>query len=342
VSSTMSMKQHDLDCGVFTVSLDFELYWGLRDHVSLDGYRRNLLGARTAVQRLLDLFREYEIHATWAVVGFLLFERREELLQALPSQLPRYKNETLSPYNHIAKVGTREADDPLHFAPSLVRAIAATPHQEIGTHTFSHYYCLEEGQDVESFKADLQAAIAASERFGVRPRSLVFPRNQFSPEYLAACRSLGIEACRTNQGFWAYYAVPQRGNNLIRRTLRFLDSYFSVAPHTVYSPKEIGSDFPRLIPASRFLRPYSHRLRALEPLRFRRIAAELSEAAMTKKIYHLWWHPHNFGVHAEENFAFLRRILEHYRGLSDRHEMVTLNMGEIAAGVAEPAGGVPC
>lgn len=336
------MAQHDLDCGVFTVSLDFELYWGLRDHVSLDGYRRNLLGTPSAIRRLLDLFEEYEIHATWAVVGLLLFDGREELLDAIPSQVPHYRNATLSPYHHTGKVGTSEAEDPLHFAPSLVRAIAATPHQEIGTHTFSHYYCLEEGQDVGSFEADLQAAIAASRRFGVRPRSLVFPRNQFSPEYLAACRSKGIEACRTNQSFWAYRAVPQRGNNLIRRTLRLLDSYLRVARHTVYSPKEIGSNFPRLIPASRFLRPYSHRLRALEPLRFRRIAGELSEAAMVRKIYHLWWHPHNFGVHGEENFAFLRRILEHYRELSQRYGMVSLNMGEIATGVTELAGGVLC
>lgn len=342
MNSVANMKQRNLDCGIFTISLDFELYWGLRDHVSMSEYRSNLLGARRAIPKLLSLFEEYEIHATWAVVGFLMFDGRKELLEAMPNLQPGYKNEKLSPYHHIVKVGNGEADDLLHFAPSLVRAIAATPHQEIGTHTFSHYYCLEEGQDIESLVADLRAAIAACGRFGVRPRSLVFPRNQFSPESLAVCRSLGIEACRTNQNFWAYHAVPQRGNNLIRRVLRLLDSYFKVAPHTVYSPKEIGSDFPRLIPASRFLRPYSHRFRVLEPLRFRRIAAELSEAAMTKKIYHLWWHPHNFGVHAEENFAFLRRILEHYRELSGHHEMVSLNMGEIAASVAKPAGVVLC
>jgi peptidoglycan/xylan/chitin deacetylase (PgdA/CDA1 family) len=337
-----NVNEHGLDCGVFTISLDFELYWGLRDHVSLDAYRENLLGARAAIPKMLRLFEEYEIHATWAVVGFLLFDGREELLNALPSLLPGYKNEALSPYLHIAQTGTSEADDPIHFAPSLVRAIAATPHQEIGTHTFSHYYCLEEGQAIESFEADLRAAVAASERFGVRPQSLVFPRNQFTPSCLRACRSLGIEACRTNQNSWAYHAVPQRGNNLIRRTLRFLDSYFRLASRTVYPVDEIGSDIPRLIPASRFLRPYSRRLRALEPLRFRRVASELSEAALTKKVCHLWWHPHNFGVHTDENIAFLRRILDHYRELSQRYAMVSLNMGELASAVTEPAGGVLC
>lgn len=336
------MNKAILDRGVFTISLDFELYWGIRDHVPLESYRDNILGARTAVQRLLRVFEENGIHATWAVVGFLFFDGREELVAALPRILPMYKDKKLSPYQHIASTEATEACDPFHFAPSLVREIAATPHQEIGTHTFSHYYCLEEGQDAGSFEADLRAAMAASGRFGIRSRSLVFPRNQFSPEHLAVCRSLGIEACRTNQDFWAYYAVPQRGNTAIKRVLRFLDSYLRVVPHTAYSPKEIGSELPRLIPASRFLRPYSRRLRTLEPLRFKRIATELSEAAIMKNIYHLWWHPHNFGIHAEENFDFLRQILDHYRELSHRYGMVSLNMGEISSGVAELAGGALC
>ena len=32
--------------GSFVISLDFELYWGVRDTVDLDSYRASLLGAR--------------------------------------------------------------------------------------------------------------------------------------------------------------------------------------------------------------------------------------------------------------------------------------------------------
>ena len=51
----------------------------------------------------------------------------------------------------IARIGPNERQDPYHFGLSLVRRIKDCPHQEIGTHTFSHYYCLEDGQTPEHF-----------------------------------------------------------------------------------------------------------------------------------------------------------------------------------------------
>lgn len=319
--------------GVFMVSLDFELYWGLRDHVLLDRYRHNLLGARTAVTRLLELFSRYGIHATWAAVGFLFFDGREDLLAALPSQIPKYREQRLSPYNCLQTLGSSEAADPIHFAPSLLRTIAAARDQEVGTHTFSHYYCLAEGQDVQTFDADIAAAVAAAERFGLRLRSLVFPRNQFATAYLDVCRRWGIEACRANHTFWAYRAVSQGAESQARRMLRILDSYFRIAPHTTYAVNEIVPGPPCRIPASRFLRPCSRRLRGLEPLRFRRIAHEMREAAEKGRVYHLWWHPHNFGARLEENMYFLKRLLNHYQELRDRFGMISLNMGEFAYGL---------
>src|SRR5579862_802407 len=63
--------------GAFVLSLDFELHWGVRDHEPLNGpYRPNLLGAREAIPRLLEMFKRYEISGTWAIVGFLFAESR--------------------------------------------------------------------------------------------------------------------------------------------------------------------------------------------------------------------------------------------------------------------------
>ena len=64
----------------FMVSLDFELLWGVRDHADRDSYGRNVLGGREAIPRMLDLFAAHEIHATWATVGMLFCESRDELL----------------------------------------------------------------------------------------------------------------------------------------------------------------------------------------------------------------------------------------------------------------------
>jgi hypothetical protein len=71
--------------GVLLISLDFELHWGVRDQKTIADYRDNLLGERAAVPALLRIFSEYGMHATWATVGFLFFENREQLLRGLPA-----------------------------------------------------------------------------------------------------------------------------------------------------------------------------------------------------------------------------------------------------------------
>ena len=66
--------------GIFIISLDFELNWGVHDVFPLERYGENLLGAREAIPRMLELFQRFDIHATWATVGMLYFENKKELL----------------------------------------------------------------------------------------------------------------------------------------------------------------------------------------------------------------------------------------------------------------------
>ena len=70
------------------------------------------------------------------------------------------------------------------------------------------------------------------------------------------------------------------------------------------------------ISSSRFLRPYNAKLKFLEPLKLRRIKSAMTHAAKHNKVYHLWWHPHNFGVHTEENFRTLEKIFKTYKKLN--------------------------
>jgi peptidoglycan/xylan/chitin deacetylase (PgdA/CDA1 family) len=310
------------------VSLDFELYWGLRDIVPLERYRANLLGVRQAVPAMLDLFREYEVHATWAAVGALLTEGREDLRRSLPTALPAYQAPQLRPFDALDALGDSEADDPFHFGPSLARAIVETPNQELGTHTFSHYYCLEAGQTEAQFRADLKASQAVTRRFGASATSLVFPRNQDSHAYLEACRGAGITAYRGTPSARAYQARSEASETLARRGLRLADAYLNLTGHHLFSSPVGAAPFD--IPASRFLRPFSPKLAAAEPLRLRRIIGDLDAAAQRGQGYHLWWHPHNFGAHLNENLRFLRGVLEHFSRLRARSEMRSRNMGELA------------
>jgi hypothetical protein len=56
----------------------------------------------------------------------------------------------------------------------------------------------------------------------------------------------------------------------------------------------------------------------------------MEEAARLGAVYHLWWHPHNFGNNVRDNVAFLRRILSHYRHLHRIYGMQSLNMIDVA------------
>lgn len=323
--------------GIFVVSLDFELFWGWRDIRTLDEFKANLIGTRDVMPRLLALFDEYGVRATWATVGLLFFETRDELLAGLPSRRPHYVNADRSPYGHMDGLGEDEAADPFHFGASLVKMIAGADGQEIGSHTFSHYCCLEDGEDVESFRADLQAAVAAAALRGITLKSLVFPRNRFGSEHLAACKSAGITAYRGNPRLRIYRAKSQsEAQAPWRRAARLADSYINISGHNCHRLEEVADDIPFNVPASRYVRPYSRSRKALESLRLRRIQADMAHAAENRLMYHLWWHPEDFGRHVEDNLAFLRHVLEHFVTMRERHGMESLSMGDVADRLVAP------
>jgi len=320
--------------GTFTISLDFELYWGVHDSRPLASYARNLLGARDAIPRMLELFERYEVHCTWATVGLLFFDRKAELMEYLPELRPRYADPALSPYPRIGQIGPNERQDPYHYGLSLIEQIRDCPGQEIGTHTFSHYYCLEpgeteDGQSEATFRADLLAARRAAERLGITPRSLVFPRNQYRADYLETCRAAGLDVVRGNHPAWWFRAESRSEGGLVQRACRLSDDYLPISRRDCLRPQALDGGLVD-VRASRFLRPAPRALRPLEPLRLHRITAGLSRAARHGMIYHLWWHPHNFGADPDYSLRFLERVLEHFRHLTQTYGMRSASMLEIA------------
>ena len=99
----------------FTISLDFELFWGVYDLPYSERYKANVIGGRKAIPLLLNLFKQYGVHVTWATVGMISFERKKDLNNYLPDIYPKYKNKALDPYGHLENVGENEAQDPLPF-----------------------------------------------------------------------------------------------------------------------------------------------------------------------------------------------------------------------------------
>jgi peptidoglycan/xylan/chitin deacetylase (PgdA/CDA1 family) len=327
--------------GAFVVSLDFELMWGVRDHKDKESYGAAILGARKAIPRMLEMFDRNGIRATWATVGMLLCESKDEMLAYAPRQRPTYENPGLSNYSYLDEVGDSEGRDPYYFGYGLVKQINGCPGQEIGTHTFSHYYCLEPGQQSEQFEADLKATIALSRAKGIDTKSIVFPRNQYSHIHLDICQRNGIRTYRGSESSWIYRPGAGTDQHLVRRAARLADSYINLSGHHSGAVSPGSSAMVCNVPSSRFLRPWSSTLRYAERVRVQRILRSMRVAARMNGAFHLWWHPHNFGLHPEENFAVLKTVLDEHSRLSDEYDFKSVNMYDFSE-EASCAGQLSC
>lgn len=316
--------------GVFTISLDFELHWGVFD--KRDRLNRKVCYQNTIsiIPRMLQLFAAYDVHVTWATVGSLFAKDEAEWNGLKPSIQPNYTNKKLSAYNYALQNGL--SDFPwAHFAPNSIEEILKYPGQEVGTHTFSHYYCLEQFISTEAFDADLKAANNAASAFDVQMVSLVFPRNQFNPQNLATCHANGIKVVRSNPSTWFWSPVPDTGTSIFRKIFRTGDAYVPMShirnsfPLTSLTKVK---GLPLQLPASRLLRSWTPKYTIGNNLALRRVLEELKTAAQKNECYHLWWHPENFGDHPEQNLNNLKIILEQYKKLKNRYGMQSWNMGE--------------
>lgn len=317
------------DKGRFIISLDFELFWGVWDVTTKEKYGNNILGVKEVIPELISLFAQYNFKATFATVGFLFARNKAELLASLPGNKPAYSNDSYNVYSReIPAIGNDETDDPYHFGYSLLQQLLPTPH-EISTHTFSHYYCLEEGQCMDEFEADIVAAkkIAAANNIAIC--SIVFPRNQVNEEYLGVLKANGIDAYRGNPTSWIYKPRKFAAEVPFIRLCRLMDTYFPISGYNTHVIKK-ENGLPVNIPASRFLKPYNKNLAWLEKLKLQRILNEMTRAAQKNEVYHLWWHPHNFGINIRENMHNLTVILNHFQWLQKKYGFTNCTMKEAA------------
>jgi peptidoglycan/xylan/chitin deacetylase (PgdA/CDA1 family) len=319
---------------VFTVSLDFELHWGGFEKWPIENYKQYFLNTRDVIPKMLTLFQKHDVHTTWATVGMLFHDSKESLFRASPVKKPTYNSTELSAYKFIEKYGIKdtEKEDPYHYASSLIKQIIATPYQELASHTFAHYYCNEPGQTIEQFRADLRAAQLSATKYEKKLRSLVFPRNQFNEEYLRACYEEGFIAVRDNPRDWFWNIQSTQHESTWKRLNRGIDAYLPIGKRNTYSLQSLqhSPGVPICIPASRLLRPYRAKELFLNDMKIARINSEMERAARSGEIYHLWWHPHNFGRHPKESLDGLTKILDNFSRCVDAYGMKSLSMREVA------------
>lgn len=297
------------------ISIDFEMRWGVHDiyGCNIDGYRANLENVRYIIPKMIQLFRERNIRATWATVGALALDSWDEYFSFAPSP-PIYENNKLTIDPAYADI---DPDGLLHFAPDLVRNIINTPGQELGSHSFSHLYFREKGVTVQDFIADSGTVSSVfSDKFNINPVSLVFPKNQIAFEsILPEC---GIRIWRGNENRWYYESVTTEHRSYTSRLMRL---YESVNPWVNRSnPIDKNVSYSSMF--IRFNLP-----EALWALHIKRLKSEFKSLS-GNNICHIWWHPHNLGKDMNARMSRLERVLDLVAQQCEKSDVHSLNMAD--------------
>lgn len=311
----------------FVISLDFELFWGVAESKTIENYGANVEGVQQAIPAMLALFAKYNVRATWATVGMLMCKDYQQWSDIVPAVMPTYTRDTSSTYSvaHLAKAFPK-----LFFARSLVEQIQATEGQELASHSYSHFYCSDARTTVEQFVADLDCTKIIFDDCGIeQPTSFVFPRNQSQDDYVNALSQAGFTAYRGNQDHWLYHGGSVVPYGIGGRMLRLADSYLPITGHHV-APVSPSDKQLINIPASRFLRPVSGNA-LINTMQLQHLKQGMLAAAKTDGVFHLWWHPHNFGQNTEANLKNLEQLLMYYQTLNQKYGLYSMSMKELGA-----------
>lgn len=310
--------------GIFTLSLDFELIWGTLD---LQSHHRFVslctIEREQVVSRLLDLFAEFKVSATWCTVGHLFLDRcvggcgrrHPELVRSSAWDAIRLNRDP----------GTSEEHAPVFYGRKLVDQIrdCETP-QEIGSHSFSHVLFDESACSLETAESELEAAVSAADELGLELRSFAFPRNRIG--HTGLLRKYGFTSYRNRDQSWYEPVAPRRW---FHRAAHLADILIAGAPPAVlphWDPNGLWA-----IPGSMLYTP-AYGLRKCIPVQLRvaRARKGLRAAVRERRIFHLWLHPTDLAERTDAMLSGLRRIFETVAQLRDAGEIEVLTMGELA------------
>lgn len=246
----------------FVLSLDTELAWGQPSGSNWDGLVNDPSSGRDAIQYTLRILDEYDIPATWGIVGHLLLSECDGETHYNTARIT-----DIDPYTDIDQ-------EPLYYAPEILDWIrSASVDHEIAGHSFTHPDFRE--LDRDSAKKEFEAMSRAFGDRNCELRSMIHPYTGL--DHLELLSEYDI----------SYYSgVSHTNNHTIKsgfpKLLRF-DPEMITFP--TVSPKQ-KEDGLLEIPRSGSLR--DERWGWLIPLRLKRSLKQHSDG-----VIHLSFHPHN-------------------------------------------------
>ena len=322
-----------MERGAFVISIDTEMAWGEAHKRDGSGGNHRFDREREVVDRILEVFTRYDLSATWAVVGHLFLDECAGGDDGRPHpDLARPSYDWLEGdwYDIDPCSGTDEA--PYHYGRDIVERLTACPvHQEVGSHSFSHVIVDDPGCGPDVFASELEAAKGAATPHGVELRSFVYPRNAIA--HLDTLAAAGFTSYRGGRPAPAFAGLPVWQ----RAAAKLVDRVVPLAGSAV-QPVQHGSGVWN-VPQTYLFAPVTARSYLSPGLWARRPIGRLRQAARTRSLFHLWFHPYNVTADPERAVDVLDRIGQAAARLRDKGELDVLTMAQLAErlSAAEPA-----
>lgn len=316
--------------GVFTISLDLELAWGTFDlwgtpdtDIPQSSYDRFVQTRRVVIDALLHLFQEYQVSATWAVVGHLFLDHCRAIDGVKHPDMPRPAHRWFKGDWYARGPASTIESDPIWYGRDIVKKImAAEPRQDIGCHSFSHVIFGDQGCSAQVAEAEVAKCVALAQEMGINLKSFVFPRNQEGHHQIL--RKHRFSCYRASQPGWA-----NMSNGQAQRWVRFCRDLLGISPPCAVVEEKLPGLWG--ISASAYYRP-AHRFGSIIPVRSRicQSIKGIAKAVDTRGIFHLYLHPSSLGFKTGLLIDGLRRILQHADQKRQEGKLDLLSMAQLA------------
>jgi len=318
----MSIREGIVSKGIFLLSLDVELCWGVVDKPDqLKKNKRYYEEARDCIEKILMLLEKYDISATWAIVGHLFLQECNAINGQKHIDIPRSTYPWYAKDWFEASPCTNHKEEPLWYGRDIIKKIIdCSVRQEIASHSFVHIPYGDKNTKRDTVQSDLSNCVNEAKKLNIKPRSFVFPRNNVG--YVDELINFGFEAYRGLEPSW-YRKFPKK----IKKICHIIDQFLAISPPV--SLPEYNQGLYN-IPGSMFYLPMNG-FRSLIPVKFRIHKARkgIRRAIRDKKIFHLWFHPFNIATNKEKLLYGLEAILKEIQLSREKGEMETKSMDEI-------------
>lgn len=305
--------------GTVVLSIDAELGWGFHDYPAPERPTERIARSRWGWERLAETLEEYDIPATWAVVGHLFEQECAGAHVGHPSPSGWFAHER----------GDDAMDEQYRFAPDLLADLVESElDHDIGSQTYSHVDFDADYATETLARSECDRAIEAAEAAGVSLDSFVFPGNR------VAHREILVES-----GFRCYRGPqPERvADGSYSASLRKLAQAIVVRDPPPLVEPNIDEFGLVNIPASLYLFGFKGPARRIlaatvgDPV-LKRAKLGVDAAAAGDGICHLWLHPNNLTTEAD--LGRFRALCAHIDGARAETDLTVETMRSVADRVA--------